>query len=148
MTFSPTLKWLSSLLTPQNMKNINQISDISTEIINNHSLNNLEVFSRIKIVQRFQGTPLFLCCDNTITKNICVLNNNVVIFFSIKSPIFIKNAIIIVAQIYSCMEKQMFQKKMQNILPIMQNILPIDKCIKNTFEQLVVKQRHIFCTYT
>lgn len=61
---------------------------------------NLEVFSEIKIVQRFQGTPLFLCCDNTITKNICVLNNNVVIFFSIKSPIFIKNAIIIVANIF------------------------------------------------
>lgn len=36
-------------------------------------------------------------------------------------------------QMYSCMEKQMFQKKM---FSIMKYILPIDQCINNTFVQL------------
>lgn len=55
---------------------------------------------RINIVERFQGTPLFLCCDNTLTKNICALNN-VIIFFSKKNPAFIKNAIILGDQMCS-----------------------------------------------
>lgn len=44
-------------------------------------------------------------------------------FFSIKSPTFIKNAIILVSQMYSSMEKT-FRKKMFSIT---WNILPIDK---------------------
>lgn len=43
------------------------------------------------MVERFQGTPLFLCCYNTMSRNICMLKN-VIIFFNIKSLAFIKKS--------------------------------------------------------
>ena len=68
---------------------------------------------------------------------------NVIIFFNIKSLAFIKKkAIILVHQMYSCIEKkQIFHKEM---LSIVYNKLPIYKCIKLLSNLLMVKQRHIF----
>ena len=145
MTFSPTFKkkMLPSLLILQNIKNCVSLRHFHRNDQQWYSYN-VEVFSRIKIVQRFQGILLFLCCDSIIiTKTIWVPKNNVIIFFSIESPTFIKSAIILVDQTYSCMEKQRFHKKM---LSITWNVLPNDKYIILLYN-LVVRQRHTLHTY-